>query len=70
MTTIARALDGEPLDALVWRVTGGGPAAVEETLRLNPGLAAIGAGLSAGHQVRLPDIAAAPDELALVQLWD
>ncbi len=70
MTIIARALANEPLDALVWRVTGGGSAVVEATLLLNPGLAAIGAALPADHPVVLADTTTAPDELSLVQLWD
>lgn len=70
MTTIARALAGESLDALVWRVTGGGRAAVEATLRDNPGLAMIATALPADHPVALAEVADTPDELSLVQLWD
>ncbi len=66
----AHAMAGESLDALVWRATGGGPAAVEATLDLNPGLAAIGLSLPADHPVLLPDVATTPAELQLVQLWD
>ena len=70
MPTTARALRDESLDALVWRVTGGGRATVEATLRDNPGLATIAAALPADHPVTLADVADTPDELALVQLWD
>ncbi|WP_157218717.1 tail protein X [Flavisphingomonas formosensis] len=60
----------ESLDALVWRTTGGGPAALEAVLAANPGLAAIAAALPEGTPVTIPDTAPAQDERALVNLWD
>jgi len=70
MPTPANALEGESLDALVWRVTGGGRAAVEATLLLNPGIAAIATALPADYLVQLADVASNPTELSLVQLWN
>ena len=61
---------GETLDALVWRTTGGGIAAVEATLLANPGLAGKGPHLPEGTPVSIPDAAAAPATLPLIQLWD
>lgn len=67
---IASAYQNESLDALVWRVTGGGPSAVEAVLQANRGLAAIAAALPEGTSVIIPDSAPAQAERALVNLWD
>jgi len=64
------AFAGEALDALVWRATGGGPAAVERALEANRHLAIEAAALPEGRIVHLPETDPAPAEVALVQLWD
>ena len=64
------ALAGEPIDALVWRATGQGSAAVDSVIEANRGLAALGPLLPEGTIVNIPEIEAAPAELELVQLWD
>ncbi len=61
----AIAQDREPLDALVWRTIGRGPDAVEHVLAANPGLG----GLGEGQAVLIPELASAPAEAELVQLW-
>lgn len=71
MPMTARAHEGETLDQLVWRATGGGASAVELVLTANPGLAGLGPFLPENHAVLIPDTAtAALEPLALVQLWD
>lgn len=70
-TFTARALQGETLDALVWRVLGRGAGTVERVLDLNPGIAALGAILPEGHRVTLPTIIAATTQRReTVKLWD
>jgi phage tail protein X len=68
----AHARANEPLDGLVWRVTGQGAAAIEQVLEANRGLAALGAHLPEGHPVLIPELAAAPAfaTAELIQLWD
>ncbi|MCC2976252.1 tail protein X [Sphingomonas sp. PL-96] len=66
----ATAFAGEPLDALVWRATGGGSAAVDQVLALNPGVAAIGTALPEGTVVTLPETSTSSPQIELVQLWD
>lgn len=68
--TTAIARQGERLDQLVWRSTGGGPAAVEAVLQANPGLAALGPALPEGREVLIPSIAPAAETVQLIQLWD
>lgn len=66
------AYAGESLDALVWRVLGRGPGAVETILRANRGLAEIAEALPEGHQVIIPieaDAETAPSAEKLIQLW-
>jgi phage tail protein X len=65
------ALQGECLDALVWRIYGTTDGRlVEQVLDLNPGLAATAAALAEGQAVTLPVITAAPPaQRDIVQLW-
>lgn len=68
--TVVTAVQGDTVDSLCWRHLGSS-AAVEATLELNPGLAAIGPTLPIGQAVRLPAEADAPAETApLIQLWE
>ena len=64
------ALSSEPLDALVWRATGQGAAAVEQVLEANAGLAETSAALVEGTPVLIPDLPATATTVDLVQLWD
>lgn len=69
--TTATALDGEPVDAICWRVLGRTKDVTEQVLALNPGLAAKGAALPAGTIVTLPEQRdLAPAVLETVKLWD
>jgi len=69
MPITVTARQREPLDLLVWRTTGGGPAAVEATLEANPGLAELGPNLPENTTVIIPEITPAPATIDLVQLW-
>lgn len=63
------ALEGETVDALVFRVLGKGAEAVERVLEANPNLADLGLFLPLGQPVKLPAIASAPAARPLIQLW-
>jgi phage tail protein X len=70
-TFAAFALQGETLDALVWRVLGAGSGVVEQALELNRDLAALGPVLPEGMPVTLPLILTAQvQEREMVKLWD
>ena len=64
------ALQGECLDALVWRATGAGVDAADRVLAANPGIARVAHALPEGRIVLIPDLPAAPATPAPVQLWD
>jgi phage tail protein X len=67
---LARANQGETLDALCQRVLGRTAGVTEVALAANPGLSDLGPVLPNGTPVNLPDIVqAAQTETALVQLW-
>lgn len=66
---IVYAAQQDTIDSLCWQHLGSS-AAVEQTLLLNPGLAAIGAELPMGTRVILPDEAPAPIKNNLIKLWD
>jgi len=69
-TMTVTALQGETVDALVWRVLRAGSGVVEEVLTLNRDMAAIGAVLPEGTPVILPVLtAAATIERDIIQLW-
>lgn len=70
MSRTVTALAGESLDALVWRETGQGAAAVERVLEANPGLAAGADALAEHTAVILPDLPATAGTVDVVQLWD
>lgn len=60
---------GDTVDLLVWRATGKGPAAVEQVLQANPGLADLGTILPYGTRVTIPETATTAAAKPLVQLW-
>ncbi len=64
------ALQGECLDALVWRATGAGADAADRVLAANPGIARVALALPEGQVVLIPDLPTTPITPALVQLWD
>lgn len=67
---LARANQGETLDALCQRVLGRTAGVTEVAMAANPGLADLGPVLPIGTLVDLPDaVQAAKTETALVQLW-
>lgn len=70
-TLDAKALQGETLDALVWRVLGAGSGVVEQVYALNRDLAALGPILPEGTPVILPVLVAetAPQR-DIIQLWE
>lgn len=74
--SIATALAGETIDALVWRVIGSIPGAVESTITLNPALVS-DIILPEGARVTLPDMGSAaasssraPQTLETIKLWE
>lgn len=67
---LARANQGETLDALCQRVLGRTAGVTEVALAANPGLSDLGPVLPNGTPVNLPEaVQAAQTETALVQLW-
>lgn len=71
--TITVAGDGITIDLLVWRrFRARRDGLVERIIATNPGLAALGPILPVGTVVTIPmdDPAAAPQDRALVRLWD
>lgn len=65
------AREGELVDELCWRALGRTEKVTEQTLQINPGLAALGPRLPAGKQVLLPDLPeTALPEREVVKLWD
>lgn len=67
--TSTRALQGETLDALCWRLYGRTAGVTEAVLEANPGLADLGPHLPQGQRILLPDQAPQPQRQA-VALWD
>lgn len=67
--TSTRALQGETLDALCWRLYGRTAGVTEAVLEANPGLADLGPHLPQGHRIVLPTQAPQPQRQA-VALWD
>lgn len=66
---IVYAEQHDTIDSLCWRHLGSSNA-VEQTLLLNPGIAALGPVLPMGTRVTLPDESPAPLKNNLIQLWD
>lgn len=65
-----RSHQGDSIDSLCWRHLGSS-AAVEATLELNPGLAALGPILPMATLVTLPAEDSLPTrQTTLIQLWD
>lgn len=68
---LVRAHQNDTVDLLVWRHLGSTAGYIEETLRLNPGLADHGTLLPHGTAVTLPEPRAATQMVRnIVQLWD
>lgn len=63
------ALQGDTVDAICWRFYGQTTGHVERVLKENPGLADLGAVLSAGTVIVLSETPLLP-ATPLVQLWD
>lgn len=66
-----RSLDGDTLDALVWREAGKGPGTIEAVLEANRGLADLGPILPRGTAVVIPAAAQVIQaDAGLINLWD
>lgn len=61
---------GDTVDLICWRHRGQTAAITEQTLALNPGLAAHGPVLPAGVAITLPDPPTAHPRRPTVKLWD
>lgn len=72
MKTVTVTSEGWTVDRITWEALGDpSPAPVEETLRLNPGLAALGAILPVGTTLTIPDPPSTrTPERSIVRLWD
>lgn len=68
MNTV-RALQGDTVDAICWRVYGRTAGLTEAVLEANPGLADLGPVIPQGHRVNLPAQAPQPQRQT-VNLWD
>ncbi|WP_137681182.1 tail protein X [Aurantiacibacter suaedae] len=67
----ARALQGETIDALCWRLLGRTSGVVEQVLELNRGLADGATTLAEGQLVTIPAIPESfTPERSIIQLWD
>ena len=69
-TAQLRAIQGDTVDALIWRERGLGPSDLDAVLNLNPGLAALGERLPTGTLVIVPIVTPATPVRELVQLWN
>lgn len=67
---LARALQGDTVDALCLRHLGATAGVTEQAYGLNPGLADLGPVLPMGTAVVLPDQAPAAATASLINLWD
>lgn len=65
-----RAVQGDTVDAIVWRKYGRTAGLVERVLDANPGLAEHGAVLPNGTLVNLPEDAPQAEQTQMVNLWD
>lgn len=65
-----RTKDGDMLDAICWKYYGQQAGAVEIVLEANPGLADVGAVLSAGILIELPELPKPNQIINTVRLWD
>jgi phage tail protein X len=66
-----RAQAGDTVDALCWRHLGRTLSVTEAVLGANPGLAAVGVTLPAGHPVDIPDnIMDSRATTRVYRLWD
>lgn len=66
-----RAYAGDTVDALCWRHLGRTLSVTEAVLNANPGLAAAGVTLPAGHPVDIPDnIMDSRATTRVYRLWD
>lgn len=66
-----RAHAGDTVDAVCWRHLGRTLAVVEAVFLANPGLAAVGVTLPAGHPIEIPDaIMDVRSTPRVYQLWD
>lgn len=60
----------DTLDLLCWRHLGAASGVVEQTLKLNPGIADHGTILPTGITVTLPQQAARVSTKKMINLWD
>jgi phage tail protein X len=70
MADVIWSQQGDTLDALIWRERGLGAANLAPILVANPGIAGVGAVLTAGTAVTMPATAPAPTVRDIIQLWD
>ena len=67
--TVVHAIQGDTVDALVWRHYGRTAGLVELVLDANPGLSAHGPVLPMGTPVLLPPLPLAPTR-SIINIWE
>lgn len=65
-----RTVQGDTVDAVVWRHYGRTAGLVERVLDANPGLADLGPVLPSGTLINLPAAAPQAEQSQMVNLWD
>jgi phage tail protein X len=65
-----RTVQGDTVDAVVWRHYGRTDGLVERVLDANPGLADLGPVLPNGTLINLPAAAPQAEQSQMVNLWD
>ena len=65
-----RTVQGDTVDAVVWRHYGRTAGLVERVLDANPGLADLGPVLPNGTLINLPAAAPQAEQSQMVNLWD
>lgn len=65
-----RALQGDTVDLICWRIYGRTAGVAEAVLEANPGLADLGTVLPHGTLIVLPEAAPHVERSQMVNLWD
>lgn len=71
MSKVTVTSEGWTVDRVTWeRLNTPAPEPVEETLRLNPGLAALGPALPVGATFTIPALSSTTPVRTIIRLWD
>ena len=64
-----RTKDGDVLDAICAKHYGDLPWRIEDVIKANPGLAALGPVLASGLLINLPEVEETAQEMPTIRLW-